>query len=127
MVTWWKSAVNFAFLSLLAAWRTRSSALGALVRPCVRCAFCCPVLPLASPRPSTTSAAGALALFGGFVGIMGLSDFRWSFIFGFGLVPFPLRPEVLHASGDHRLSRFSRIEVPRMRGVLPTAQSQPGA
>lgn len=67
--------MNFAFLSFLAACRTRSSALGALVRRCVRDAFCRPMFPLAKSLPSTTSAANLLALFGGFVGSTDLSDF----------------------------------------------------
>jgi hypothetical protein len=75
-VTWCKSAVNFTPLSLFAACRTRSSALGAFVRLCVRGAFCWLTFPLASSLPSTTSAAGALALFGGFTGTTELSDFR---------------------------------------------------
>ena len=52
--------------------RTRSSALCALTRPCVRSAFCSREFPLASPLPSTPSAAVSPALFGGFVGTMGL-------------------------------------------------------
>ena len=52
------------------------------VRLCVRGAFCSRRFPLASPLPSTTSAADASALFGGFPGTMGLSDFPRLFITG---------------------------------------------
>src|SRR6266404_8184858 len=38
--------------------------------------------PLASPLPSTTSSASAPALFGGFAGTMGLSDFPCPYIIG---------------------------------------------
>ena len=38
--------------------------------------------PLASPLPSASSAAGCSALFGDFIGTMGLSDFLGSFIVG---------------------------------------------
>ena len=65
-----------------AARRTRSSALGAPVRHCVRGAFCWGGFPLASPLPSTASAAGCPALFGAFIGTMGRSDFLGSFIVG---------------------------------------------
>ena len=47
--TWCRSAVNRIFLSRLAACRTRSSALGASVRRCVRDAFCWRGFPLVQP------------------------------------------------------------------------------
>src|SRR6266545_7683427 len=40
------------------------------------------VFPLASPLPSTASLASGSALFGGFAGTMGLSDFPWPYIIG---------------------------------------------
>lgn len=70
------------FLSLLAARRTRSSALGALPRLCVRSALLSGRFPLARPLPSTASAAVPSALFGSFPGTTGLSDFPRSSITG---------------------------------------------
>ena len=78
--------MNRTFLSLAAATRTRSSALCASCRPWVRDAFCWCTFPLASPLPSTSSAAvgtcGFPALFGNFSGTMELSDFLCPFIVG---------------------------------------------
>jgi hypothetical protein len=75
--------VNFAFLSLLALSRTRASSLSAAgFRRCVRSAFCLSEFPSAEPRPSTSSAATVVALFGGFVGTMGPSDFPSSCVIG---------------------------------------------
>src|ERR1700730_2818392 len=79
---WCRSAVNRIFLSLLAACRTRSSALGAPCRLRVRGAFCCCRFPLARPLPSVPSATGCPALFGDFIGTTGLSDFPCPFIVG---------------------------------------------
>src|SRR5260370_33773530 len=75
---------------ILAARRTRSSALGAPARHCVRGAFCGLRFPLASPLPSISSAAGCPALFGDFSGTMGLSDFLCPFIVG--VRPWTSRP-----------------------------------
>src|SRR5215470_4279853 len=79
---WCRSAVNFILLSLAAARRTRSSALGAPSRPWVRGALCWGGFPLAGPLPSISSAAGCPALFGDFSGTTGPSDFLCSFIVG---------------------------------------------
>src|SRR6516162_8371447 len=79
---WCRSAVNRILLSLAAARRTRSSALGAPSQPWVRGAFCWGGFPLAGPLPSITSAAGCPALFGDFSGTTGPSDFLCSFIVG---------------------------------------------
>ena len=72
-------------LSRLAAWRTRSSALVALSRHCVRRALRSTEFPLASSLPSTASATADAALFGGFAGTMELSDFPRPFVIGFVL------------------------------------------
>ncbi len=74
--------MNRSFLSFLAACRTRSSALGAIVRLGVRVAFCCGRFPLVKPLPSIPSASGFPVLFGDFSGTTGLSDFPHSFIVG---------------------------------------------
>ena len=79
--------MNFAPLSFLAASRTRSSALGVLSWRCVQCTFCWSAFPPARLLPSTASAAGCPALFGGFAGTTSLSDFLGSFIFGLRLGP----------------------------------------
>src|SRR5229473_2904778 len=79
---WCRSAVNRTSLSLLATSRTRSSALSAPTRPCVRGAFCWLGFPLANPLPSIPSAADGPALFGDFAGTTGLSDCPWSCITG---------------------------------------------
>ena len=92
--------MNRAFLSFLATSRTRSSALGALCRRCVRDAFCSIGFPLARPLPSTASAAGCPALFGCFPGTMGLSDFLRSFIVG-------VRPQASRHDPRHHQPRVS--------------------
>ena len=81
-MTWCSSAVNLASLSLRATSRTRSSPLGT-PGPALRPGRVeLSVFPLASPLPSTTSAAADAALFGGFAGTTRLSDFPRSFISG---------------------------------------------
>ncbi len=55
---WWRQSARSArdaFLSFFATSRTRSSALLARIRLCVRGAFCSTVFPLASCLPSTDS------------------------------------------------------------------------
>src|SRR5882724_8622409 len=104
---WCKSAVNRNFLSFPAAWRTRSSALGASFRLGVREAFCCGRFPLASPLPSIPSATGCPVLFGDFSGTTGLSDFPDPFVIGVRpwtsrRVPRRLRPWAdLGSPGSH--------------------------
>ena len=86
-MTWCSSAVNRAPLSLAATSRTRSSPWGTsgpALRP-GRVGLS--VFPLANPLSSTTSATGPPALFGGFAGTTGLSDFPRSSISG--LWPWP--------------------------------------
>ena len=74
--------MNRISFSRLAAFRTRSSALGAPSRPCVRSALRSTDFPLATSLPSTTSAAGPPALFGGFPGTTKVSDFPSPCIIG---------------------------------------------
>src|SRR6266480_1728716 len=78
--TWWRSAVNRCFRSFFAAWRTRSSALGAWGRLWVRDALRSGVFPLVRSLPSPTSVACSEALFGEFAGTTERSDFPCSFI-----------------------------------------------
>src|SRR5271166_4026277 len=87
---WCRSAVDCSFLSFAATSRTRSSALCAPLRLCVRGAFCWREFSLASSLPSTSSAAAPWpALFGDFCGTTELSDFPCPFIIGvcIGLSP----------------------------------------
>jgi len=95
MSTWCSNAVNRASLSLRAISRTRSSppdTPGPALRP-GRGVLA--VFSLANPLSSTTSAAGGPALFGGFAGTTGLSDFPRSCISG--LRP---RPSLSGPPGD---------------------------
>ena len=122
VVMWWKSAVNFASLSLLAACRTRASALGALVRLCVRDAFCWLVFSLARPLPSIPSAAACAALFGDFVGTTGLSDSPRPSSSASGLRPSRCGPPfhrawAVEGSPGSRAERFRSCWGLRPRGV----------
>ncbi len=78
------------------AWRTRDSAPCAPARLCVRSALRWREFPLAGPLPSTASAAGRPALFGGFPGTMGPSDFPRPSITGF--CPWTSRRGLWHFS-----------------------------
>ena len=68
--------MNRCVLFRLARCRTRSSALGASARRCVRNAVRSGVFPLVRPLPSITSAARSGALFRDFAGTAGRSDFQ---------------------------------------------------
>ena len=116
--------MNRIFLSLLAACRTRSSALGTPSRPCVRGMFCWRGFPLASPLPSIPSADRSPGL------VRGL---RW--YYGSVRLPvpvhhrrtsldFPMRPTASSAAGGHGISRFSRKVFPCMHGVSDRAGSR---
>src|SRR5680860_667472 len=85
--TWCSSAVNRASLSLRAISRTRSSPLDTPVPALRPGRVVLAVFSLASPLSSTTSATADAALFGGFAGTTGLSDFPRSSISG--LRPWP--------------------------------------
>src|SRR5947209_4373231 len=61
MVTWCSRAVNCAFLSFLAASRTRSNPLGSLSRLCVRYELDCSMFSLVPALPSITSAGSCSA------------------------------------------------------------------
>ena len=106
--------MNRCFLSLRAASRTRSSALGALIRLCVRGAFCSAVFPLAGLLPSTASSAGTPVSFGDFVGTTSASDFSESFIIGVWPWAFPMRP----AAPSRRARGDLPVLVQRGSGVL---------
>ena len=82
--------------------------------------FARPWFPWPSPCPSTASAAVLPALFGGFVGTPGLSDFLFPPIIGLRPSAFPMRPMAPSSMGGERTSRFSRMECLRMRwGLRP--------
>ena len=97
--------------------------LARLSRLCVRGVFCSSVFPLASPLPSTASAAARPALFGGFAGTTGLSDFPRSCISG--LRPWPSRAArpAISATGERGISRFPRMEIPCMLRFFDRAGS----
>ena len=119
--------MNRIFLSLLAACRTRSSALGALVRLCVRGAFCSSVFPLARPLPSTASAAvaaGFVRRLRRYYGPVRLPATVHRRLAALGL-PDAARGAI--AAGDAGISRFSRREVPYVHGVSDRAGSLSGS
>ena len=116
----WRRSVPLSATS-----RTRSSSLGApCFRRCVQDAFCWLAFPLIRPLPSTASAPPPVArhgLFGDFAGNMDLSDFPYPCIVGLRSPTFPTRPSGLPPEGGDGISRFSRMEIPRMRGVCDRA------
>ncbi len=70
--------MNRTSLSFRATWRTRSRSLDT-PSPALRPGrVSLAVFPLGRPLPSPASAAASAALFGGFAGNTGLSDFPWS-------------------------------------------------
>src|SRR5215470_9523527 len=95
MLTWCSRAVNFSFLSFLAASRTRSSPLGLLSRLGVRPRLGCRVFSLVFGLPSTTSAGDPSLLFDCFVGSMPQYDSPPSFMKDLPLIAFSSRPTVL--------------------------------
>jgi hypothetical protein len=94
--------VNRASLSCCATRRTRSSALGAPGPALCPGRVLLAVFPLASPLPSTTSAATTVALFDGFAGNTGLSDFPRSCISGVRPQPSLSGPPHHHRDGRVR-------------------------
>jgi hypothetical protein len=75
----------------------------------------------ARPLSSPLSAADRSALFEGFTGTTGPSDFPESCIIGVRPLAFPMRPTAPSAVGDSGISRFSRMEAPHVRGVCDRA------
>ena len=103
MVAWWRSAVNFIFLSFCR-----------LTHALERTGRDDPVLspgrvllgrvPVAGPLPSAASAVAEATLFGGFVGTAGLSDLCGPSVLGLGLMAFPTRrrhPESLDFAAQY--------------------------
>src|SRR5215471_6616268 len=95
MLTCCSRAVNFSFLSFLAASRTHSSPLCLLSRLGVRPRLGCRVFSLVFGLPSTTSAGDPSLLFGCFVGTMPQYDSPSSFMKDLPLIAFSPRPTVL--------------------------------
>jgi hypothetical protein len=92
-------------------------ALVALSRHCVRRTLHSNEFPVASPLPSTASAARVAALFGDFVGTMELSDFPRPFIIGVVLrLPDALCRSCC-AAQSRGISRFPHKVCPYMRQV----------
>jgi hypothetical protein len=88
--------VNRASLSFRATWRTRARSLGALVPALCPERVSLAAFPSADPLPSTDSAAPPWALFAGFAGTTGSSDFPRSSITGLRPWPCPHDPPNHH-------------------------------
>jgi hypothetical protein len=118
---WCRSAVNRIFLSLAAARRTGSSALGAPARLCVRGAFCWGRFPLAqSPflcplRRRLPGLVRGLHWYFGTVRLPELVHRRRASL------DFPTRPAAPSVAGEPRTSRFSCEVFPYVHGVSDRA------
>jgi hypothetical protein len=114
--------VNRNRLSLLAASRTRRSPANAFPQLCIWDEASCPVFSLVVRLPSMPSAGEILPpLFGHFAGTTRPSDSLPAFMPRLWLITFPGRPVHSFVSGTDRVSRFSRVEVPCISGVLDLA------
>jgi hypothetical protein len=103
--------VNRASLSFCATRRTRSSSLDTLNPALCPGRVSLAAFPLAGPLSSTISAAPPWALFDGFSGTTGPSDFPRSSITGLRPWPSPHDPSNHHQqTGDRGISRFSSME-----------------
>ena len=121
MLTWCRSAVNRASLSVRAIRRTRSSSLSA---PCPALGperVSLVAFPLAGRLPSTASAAPPWALFGSFTGSTRPSDFSRSCITGLRPRPSPRDPPYHHhrrvivrppGSQHEEITRMLRVSDP---------------
>jgi hypothetical protein len=83
--------VNRCIRFLRATSRTRSSALSASIRRCVRDASPLSSFPLARSLPSGASAMGCPTLFDEFFGTTERSDFSGSYVIGVRPSDFPMR------------------------------------
>ena len=102
----------------LAASRTRLSPANAFPQLCIWDAASCPVFSLVGRLPSIPFAGERLPpLFGHFAGSTRPSDSLRPFMPRLWLVTFPGRPVHSFVSGTDRVSRFSRVEVPHVRGL----------
>src|SRR5207247_848078 len=120
--TWCRSAVNRNRLSLFAASRTRCSPANAFPQLCIWDAAVCLVFSLVGRLPSMPSAGVDLPpLFGHFAGTTQPSDSLPACMSRLWLITFLDRPARSFVSGADRASRFSRVEVPCMSGVLDLA------
>src|SRR5215468_169497 len=96
MLTWCSRAVNFSFLSFLAASRTRSSPFGLLSRLGARSRLGCCVFSLVCGLFSTASAGVSPPLFGCFVDTTPQYDSPPPNVRDLPLIAFSLRPTLLH-------------------------------
>jgi hypothetical protein len=115
--------VNFASLSRFATCHTRSSACDTRMPALSPERVLLSVFPLVSPLSSTTSAAPAL--FGGFAGTTGLSDFPP--ISGLRPQPSPSGPPLIRERADGGISRFSRTKVRCMLRFFDSAEPTDGS
>ena len=83
--------------------------------------------PLGDPLSASASAAPPWALFGRFAGTTGSPDFPRSSITGLRPQPSPHDPPPINTAGDRGISRFSRLETPRMHRFLDPAGSDDGS
>ena len=120
-LTWCSSAVSFSFLFLVTASRMRACAWDTAARLCVRTVLCSPAFPSIPPLPSIGSAAGRPALFAGFIGTMGGSDFSGPCITVYGPRPSPCGPPL---GGDGQTGDLSvpEQETARMPGSNDDAE-----
>ena len=84
---------------LLTASRMRACAWDTASRLCVRTMLCPPAFLSIPPLPSTDSASGRPALFAGFIGTIGESDFSTPCIISFGLRPSRCGPSTTTGGG----------------------------
>lgn len=94
--------MNFPFLFLLTASRMRSCACDTASRLWVRTVLCSSAFLLVPPLPSTGSATDRPALFAGFAGNIGESDFPAPFIIGYdrSLSDAALKSDLQGSDGD---------------------------
>jgi len=94
------------------------------VRLCVRTVLCTLAFAPAPPLPSTRSAADCSALFAGFLGIMGDSDFSGPCITAYGSQPAPCGPSFGcdGCTGVPETSRFPGERLARMPGSIDDAE-----
>ena len=119
--------MNRARRSRRATSRTRSRAINASSRLCVRDAAVCIVFPSVGRLPSTASAVGSdPSLFGGFFGTTRPSDFPWACMPERTVIDLlrPTRRTI--TTGARGISRFPCEEFPRMHRVSDCAGSEDG-
>ena len=127
MLTWCRSAVNRASLSVAATRRTRPRSLSA---PCPALGpgrVSLVTFPLAGRLPSTPSAAPPWALFGSFTGSTRPSDFSRSSITGLRPWPSPHDPPLHHDRRVIVVGSPGGISPPGSHGSRRDSLPSPGS